>query len=328
MPRARFPAVDFHNHLGRWPSRDRRWMVADVGALLELMDSCNVASMVNLDGYWGEELEANLDRYDRAHPGRFSTFCRLDWPQATKPGGAARLEASLARSRRAGARGLKVSKELGLRWKDPRRRWLLPDDERLSPVWAAAGELGMPVLIHTADPVAFFQPVDRHNERLEELRLYPRHSVSGRRFPGFGRLIDALEAVVAANPGTTFVGAHVGCYAENLAWVSRMLSTYANFHVDISGRVAELGRQPRAARRLVLEHADRVLFGTDAFPPEAAEIAVYFRFLETADEHFPYSGADAPRQGRWAVSGLDLPDDVLRKVYRENALRILPHLGG
>jgi predicted TIM-barrel fold metal-dependent hydrolase len=204
----------------------------------------------------------------------------------------------------------------------------MPDDPRLSDVWDAAGELGLPIWIHVADPLAFFEPLDATNERIEELLEHPDWWFGDRdRFPPFERIIEALEAVVAAHPHTTFIGVHVGCYAEDLVWVGRMLETYANFNVDIAARIAELGRQPRAARKLVSAHPDRVLFGTDDFPPNRETYAIYFRFLETDDEHFPYSPDEVPPQGRWAISGLGLPDDVLRAVYAENARRLAPGIG-
>jgi predicted TIM-barrel fold metal-dependent hydrolase len=328
VARARFPAVDAHNHLGRWLSADGTW-VADVGVLLAAMDQCNVVAVVNLDGRWGDELEANLDRYDRAHPGRFATFCHVDWDVArTDPAGfGEHLAESVGRSARAGAAGVKVWKDLGLHVRDDRGELILPDDRRLAPVWEAAAGAGIPVWIHTADPMAFFDPVDETNERLEELLAHPDWSFADRRrFPAFERLMDALEALVAANPATTFVGVHVGSFAEDLGRLRRMLAAYPNFHVDVAARIAELGRQPRAAMALIESHPDRVLFGTDAFPPDAAEYAIHFRFLETADEHFAYSTDATPPQGRWAISGLDLPDDVLAKVYAGNARRLLSGL--
>jgi predicted TIM-barrel fold metal-dependent hydrolase len=236
------------------------------------------------------------------------------------------LVASLRQSAAAGAKGFKVWKDLGLHFEDSDGKLLLPDDPRLAPVWETAGELGLPILIHTADPVAFFQPIDRFNERLEELLRHPEWSFCDARFPSFRRLIDALEAIVAAHPATTFIGAHVGCYSENLQWVSRMCETYPNFNVDIGARINELGRQPRAAHDLMTRHADRVLFGTDVFPPTTERYRLYFRFLETADEYFPYQSGDTGRQGRWRMSAVDLPDDALRLVYRENARRLMPSL--
>src|SRR3954452_11407144 len=254
VPLPLVPAIDAHNHLGRWlglwddwlglhpagvvrraggaravPHRrapdasrgriggvrgaERPWSVADVGALIASLDEVGVEAIVNLDGLWGDELERNLDRYDRAHPDRFVTFCHVDLRAIGRPGfdGDALVE-SLTRSRDAGARGLKVWKDLGLGIRDESGRLVLPDDERLAPVFAAAGELGLPVLIHTGDPVAFFEPVDGRNERLEELLEKPEWSFCGPDFPTFGRLMQSLEGLLAAHPGTTFIVAHVGCH--------------------------------------------------------------------------------------------------------------------
>jgi predicted TIM-barrel fold metal-dependent hydrolase len=332
VERARFPAIDAHNHLGRWLSAwlgdpPDAWVVRDVGALLDLMEACNIRGIVNLDGRWGGELEANLERYDRAHPGRFATCCHVDWAASIASGdiGAA-AAASLRASARAGAAGVKVWKDLGLHVRDEDGELILPDDRRLIPLWEACAEEHVPVFIHTADPVAFFDPIDERNERYEQLHAHAEWSFADPSFPRFGRLIDALEGLVAANPDTTFVGVHVGGYAENLARVGAMLDAYPNYHVDIAARVAELGRQPRTTRAFVEAHADRVLFGIDEFPPAAENYAIYFRFLETADEHFPHSSEEVPLMGRWAISGLDLPDEVLRKVYAQNALRLIPTL--
>ena len=335
VERARFPAVDAHNHLGRWLSewigRPDGWTVPDVPALLELMEACNLAAIVNLDGRWGVELEANLDRYDRAYPGRFATCCHVDWSVTSAPGFGVRAAESLRASVKAGAKGLKVWKDLGLHVRDDRGELVLPDDARLAPLWEAAAELGVPVFIHTADPVAFFDPVDERNERLEQLLEHPEWSFADPSFPRFERLLEAfeaLESLVASQPDTIFVGVHFGGYAEDPAFVGRMLGAYPNYHVDVAARVAELGRQPRAVREVVIAHPDRVLFGIDEFPPAAEDYAIYLRFLETADEHFPHSSEEIPLLGRWAISGLDLPDDVLRQLEGENARRIVPGLGG
>jgi predicted TIM-barrel fold metal-dependent hydrolase len=327
---ALFPAIDAHNHLGHWlwhyvSDDPESWVVRDVGALVELMDEINMRGIVNLDGRWGEDLEANLDRYDRPHPGRFATCCHVDWDAAVASGDLGRAAAaSLHASARAGARGIKVYKDLGLKVRDECGELILPDDPRLAPLWQACAEEDIPVFIHTADPVAFFDPIDERNERYEQLLDHPDWSFADReRFPRFERLMEALEGLVAANPATTIVGVHVGGYSENLAWVGRMLDAYPNYHVDIAARVAELGRQPRATRDLILTHPDRVLFGIDEFPPQRENYTIYFRFLETEDEHFPHSTEQVPEMGRWAISGLGLPDEVLRKVYSDNALRIV-----
>lgn len=328
VDRARVPAIDAHNHLGRWLSEDGGWVVPDVDDLLELLAAVNVAAVVNLDGRWGDELESNLDRYDRAHPGRFATFCQLDWREAARPGFEGRLVASVERSAAAGARGLKVWKDLGLHVRDEHGELLLADDPRLGDVWEAAGEARLPIAIHTADPIAFFEPLDATNERLEELLENPDWSFADReRFPRFERLLDALESVVSSHPRTTFIGVHAGNCAEDLRRVDGMLQRYPNYHVDIAARIAELGRQPRAAAAFVRRHADRVLFGTDAYPPERSVYRIHFRFLETEDEHFAYDPEEeVPTQGRWAISGLGLPDDVLGSVYAANARRLIPGL--
>jgi len=321
VPRPLVPAIDIHNHLGRWLSSE--WLTPDVPALCDLMDEVGVATIVNLDGQWGDELAANIDRYDTAYPGRFATFCHLDWAALRLPDPAGALIRSLERSRAEGARGVKVWKNLGLTVTDHRGERVLPDDPRLADVFAAAGDLGLPVLIHTADPVAFFAPLDERNERLEELAAHPDWWFGGAGYPTFDRLMAALESLVAATPGTMFIAAHAGA-AEDLGWVDRMLSTYENFHIDIAGRLGELGRQPRATRRLVVEHADRVLFGSDAYPPSRAEYRTYWRFLETDDECFPYSpGRPIPPQGRWDISAIHLPPAVLAKVYAGNGRRLL-----
>jgi len=324
VPRPAVPCVDVHNHLGRWLT-DAGWMAPDVAALLDVMDRRGVDTVVNLDGRWGPELAENIARYDGAHAGRFVTFCHLDWQLLAEPGGTDRLVRSLAESHAAGARGLKVWKDLGLHHRDGDGRLVLPDDPRLAPVFATAGALGLPVLIHTADPVAFFEPLDEHNERLEELAAQPDWWFGDRRrFPTFDRLLTALERLVAAHPDTTFIGAHVGGCAEDLGRVSRLLATHPNLAVDLGGRMGELGRQPRAFRRLVVEHPRQVLFGTDAFPPSDEAYTAWFRFLETADEHFPYApGEPVPPQGRWHVSAADLPPELLPDLYAGNARRLL-----
>jgi predicted TIM-barrel fold metal-dependent hydrolase len=289
------------------------------------MDEHHVETVVNLDGMWGDELSANLERYDRSHPGRFATFCQLDWNQLGSAGGAAVLCDSLRDSARRGARGLKIWKSLGLTVCDETQRLVAPDDPSVVTVVRLAGELGLPVLIHTADPVAFFAPLDEHNERLEELVAAPDWWFGDpTRFPTFERLLDAHAALVLACPGTRIVGAHAGCAAEDLERVEHLLAHAPHYSIDIAGRMAELGRQPRRTRALIEHFPDRVLFGTDAYPATTDAFELYFRFLESVDEAFDYSPGDAiPPQGRWTVSALDLEPAQLRAIYRDNALRVL-----
>jgi predicted TIM-barrel fold metal-dependent hydrolase len=318
-----WPIVDAHNHLGR--AHTGSWSSPDVGELLATMDASGVEAVVNLDGMWGDELEANLDRYDRAHPGRFATFARWDGELFAR-GAWSELGAQVHDAFDRGAKGLKVWKDLGLHLRDARGDLVMPDDVRLDPVWDSVAGAGVPVTIHVGDPVAFFEPLDGTNERLEELLENPDWWFGDRdRFPSFDRIVEALEALIARRPDVTWIGAHVLCDAEDLAWVDRVLDAYPNAHLDVAARIAELGRVSRAARDLIVRHADRVLFGTDAFPPGPADYAVHRRFLETADEAFPYDADpdETPTQGRWTISGLDLPTDVIESVYGGNAHRLI-----
>jgi predicted TIM-barrel fold metal-dependent hydrolase len=325
--RPRYPAIDAHNHLGQlfgggWDSRP-------VTELLDRLDEAGVETYVDLDGGWGEEmLRRHLDHFKAAAPERFQIFGGVDWPAWSERGdrfgewAAARLRAQAA----AGAQGLKIWKPLGLHVRDHLGQLVAVDDPRLEPLWATAGELDLPVMIHVADPVAFFDPLDRTNERWEELHNHPDWHFPSPPYPSFRAIVDGLAALVGRHPDTTFIGAHVGCYAENLAWVSQLLEACPNFYVDISARISELGRQPYTARRFILDHVDRVLFGTDA-GPDLKTYRIYYRFLETDDEYFDYDPGEVPGQGRWRIYGLHLPDDVLEKVYHLNARRVL-HLSG
>jgi predicted TIM-barrel fold metal-dependent hydrolase len=205
--------------------------------------------------------------------------------------------------------------------RDENQRLVDVDDPRLIPIWETAGVLNLPVMIHVADPVAFFDPVDATNERWEELGHHPDWAFTSPPFPSFLHIINGLDRLVSRHPKTTFIGAHVGCYAENLGWVSDMLERCPNFYIDISARIGELGRQPYTARRFFQQHQERILFGSDMGPyPEAYRII--YRFLETDDEYFNYNASLIPMQGRWHVHGLFLPGDVLQKIYFDNAARI------
>ena len=324
VPRARVPAIDIHNHLGRWLG-DGEWMIADVTTLLTVMDDHGVETIVNLDGMWGDELDANLDRYDRAHPGRFLTFCQLDWALLAHADGERMLRDSLDDSAKRGARGLKVWKNLGLTVRDAAGSLVLPDDDRVVRLLAHAGELGLPVLIHVADPKAFFAPLDAHNERLDELQQEKDWWFGDtRQHPTFDRLLDALATLVIATPGTRYIGAHGGCAAEDLDRVESLLAAAPNFAIDIAGRLAELGRQPRRFRELIERFPDRVLFGTDIYPITADQYELHFRFLESNDEAFEYAPeSPIPPQGRWTISALHLPLEHLAAIYRDNARRVL-----
>ena len=319
--------IDAHNHLGRWLTGDGSWMTPDVAALLDTMDAAGVDTIVNLDGRWGGELQQNLARYDRAHPGRFVTFCHVDWSQLAVddagPTCVDRLTTQLQQSADAGARGVKVWKDLGLQIRDATGSLIAPDDPRVVTVLRAAGDLGLPVLIHTADPVAFFEPLTRDNERWDELQVHPEWWFGGPGLPSFDELIASLDRLIASCPGTTFVGAHAGCWAEDLDEVGEMLARHPNWTIDIAGRIGELGRRPLAFRSLVERFPDRVLFGTDCFPITEADYARHRRFLETSDVGFDYSGEPTPPQGNWTIDGAAIPPSLLPAIYEGNACRIL-----
>jgi predicted TIM-barrel fold metal-dependent hydrolase len=318
--RAKYPAIDAHNHL---PVDHPRMQEADIAHLVGEMDLLNVQAIVNLSGGTGETLQRNLDGLDHAYPGRFVTFCNVDWTGVGSPGWTERAVTALRQDIAVGARGLKVFKSLGLTVRDTAGQLVMPDDPHLADIWAAAGALGVPVLIHSADPVAFFRPLDRFNERWDELQRRPEWSFYGPEFPAFEELIASLYRLIEAHPETAFITAHVGCYPENLAFVSEMMDRYPNMVTDFSARIAELGRAPYSARDWFLTYADRIVFGTDA-TPLVPMYQTHFRFLETKDEYFDYApGAAIPPQGRWRIYGLYLPDDVLQKVYHDNAAALL-----
>ena len=295
--------IDVHAHLGRWLTNDGSWMEPDLEALVSLLDRHQVVRVVNLDGRWGNELKANLDRYDRAFPGRFSTFCQLDWRLLKDRRSGAALAEHLVESAGLGAKGLKVWKDLGLHLQRE-GRLVLPDDAVLDPVWAEAGRLGLPVLIHVGDPAAFFRPVDECNERLDELLAHPRYSLAHLGTRHFERLLHALDTVVGRHPATTFIGAHVGCCAENLTWVGSMLDRHPNFNIDIAGRAAELGRQPRAAARFDLYAPRPRPLRYRRFPPQRGRLR----------DLFP-----APRVRRRGLRILDTGTTPARPVARVGA---------
>jgi predicted TIM-barrel fold metal-dependent hydrolase len=323
VEKPRSPVIDAHNHLAE--PFGGGWDKKPLSELLDLLDEADVTHYVDLDGGWGEDiLNAHLDHFKAKAPERFQIFGGVDWSQWKDKGNrfpewaAGRLKVQKER----GAQGLKIWKGFGLHVHDQNGELVSVDDPRLVPLWETAGELGLPVVIHVADPVAFFDPVDEMNERWEELGEHPDWAFTSPPFPSFMSIMEGLANLVAGHPNTTFIGAHVGCYAENLSWVGALLDRCPNFYVDISARLGELGRQPYTARRFFIQYADRILFGSD-MGPDLDAYRICYRFLETDDEYFNYNTGDIPQQGRWHVHGLYLPDDVLKKVYHENAHRLL-----
>lgn len=339
--RARFPVIDIHTHLS-WAAKsekgvslvgDRNFIVPPA-ELLAVMDRKNLRTMVNLTGGYGEGLRQSVARYDKTHPGRFLTFTEPMWARASEPGYSKAQGEAIQQAKRDGARGVKVLKTLGLYLRDNITTGSLikVDDRRFDSLWDACGSLNLPIAIHVSDPAAFFLPTDRFNERFEELNNHPDWSFHGPGFPSNAQLLEARNRVFARHPKTKFITLHVGNFAENLAHVSESLDRYPNMHVEIGARIGELGRQPRASRKFFDKYQDRILFGTDAVPrgdeyPQQVFgdrlYEIYFRFLETEDEYFDYAPAKVPPQGRWRIYGLGLPETILRKVYHENAARLL-----
>ncbi|MCL4529961.1 MAG: amidohydrolase family protein [Chloroflexi bacterium] len=323
VDKPRFPVIDAHNHLkepfgGGWDKKP-------LSELLDRLDEAGVTHFIDLDGGWGEEiLFAHLKYFKEAAPERFQIFGGMDWSRWEGMGnGFPEWAASRLKVQKdAGAQGLKIWKEFGLRVKDDKGQVVKVDDARLDPIWETAAQLGLPVLIHVADPVAFFDPIDEMNERWEELGQHPDWAFTSPPFPSFLVIIDGLKNIVMRHPRTTFIGAHVGCYGENLNWVGQMLDDCQNYYIDISARIGELGRQPYTARKFFIRYQDRILFGLD-MGPDLDAYRLSYRFLETDDEYFNYNVGEIPQQGRWYVHGLYLPDDVLKKVYLENAKRVL-----
>ena len=317
VDRFRFPAIDAHNHLGGLATPD------DVTRLVEMMDACNLRAMFDLDGNAGRPLADTLRLLPEAHPGRFVVLTVIPWQEALAEGGdfGARLTAHLEDAVRQGAAGLKIHKTLGLTLRDAAGRLLMPHDPRIAPVFDKCAELGVPCLFHVADPRVFFRPLDRFNERYEELVANPDWHFHGPEFPPYEALMESQERLVEAPPATVFQSAHVASASEDLAYVSRLLDRYRNLHVDISARIAELGRQPRAARDFFLRYPDRILYATDQTPVAPVQ-RVHARFLETLDEYIPYCPWEKPGEGRWQIYGVGLPDDVLEKVYCRNAERL------
>jgi predicted TIM-barrel fold metal-dependent hydrolase len=309
LERARFPVIDYHNHLDALDPVD----------VLRVMDACGIERMVNITMKTGDEAIRMIHKWGSVDAGRFTTIGWMDWSDVAADNFVAVTLDRLERLVEHGARGIKFWKDLGLTVRDGKGELLRVDDERLAPIFDKAAELGIPVMFHIADPDAFFLPIDARNERFEELAAHPDWGFHGSQFSKT-ELLDQRDRVIARHPKTTFVAAHVAECGENLGRAAKLLENHPNVLLDISARASELGRQPYSSRALFLRFPDRILFGADLVPEESM-YRLYFRFLETADEYFDYP-SHASRQGRWQIQGIYLPEDVLRKVYRDNALRL------
>jgi predicted TIM-barrel fold metal-dependent hydrolase len=341
VARARFPVIDVHTHLS-WAAQggggvfrgEAMKFLATPQELLEVMDRKNVQTMVNLTGGTGAGLVHTIEHFEKAAPGRFITFTEPSWARLNEPGYPQKQADEIERAKAAGARGVKVLKTLGLFLREQITKGPLVkiDDPRFDPMWDACGRLGMPVAIHVSDPEAFFLPIDRFNERYDELGHHPDWSFHGKDYPSNAEIMAARNRMFARHPKTQFIVLHVGNDAENLAFVSENLDRFPNTVVEMGARLGELGRQPRASRKFFDRYQDRILFGTDAVPKgyETPQqifgdklYEIYYRFLETEDEYFDYAPAPIPPQGRWRIYGIGLPEAILKAVYHDNAARVL-----
>jgi predicted TIM-barrel fold metal-dependent hydrolase len=341
VEKSRYPVIDIHTHLSIRAKDvngvgigEKMDFLATPETLLPVMDRRNIKILVNLTGGSGKGLEEILHRFDKTHPDRFITFTEPTCDHSNQPGYPKFQADEIEKAHRAGARGLKILKTLGLYLRENVTDGHLVkiDDPRFDPMWEACGARGMPVAIHVSDPEAFFLPTDGTNERFEELNNHSDWSFHGKDFPSNMELLEARNRMIAKHPKTQFIVLHVGNDAENLPYVSECMDRFPNMTVEIAARIGELGRQPRMSRKFFDKYQDRILFGTDAVPngtdtpqqiygDELYEI--YYRFLETEDEYFDYAPAPVPPQGRWRIYGIGLPDNILKKVYNENAARLL-----
>ena len=319
IDKPKFPVIDIHCHWSLKQSPE---------ALLKAMDRLGIEKAVNLSGGFGDEAFELLKTFHGASPERLYILVNLDFSQIDAPDWSATQVKFLEDARAQGAAGLKLFKNFGLTTKDQHGRVVPVDDARLDPIWQACGRLKMPVLIHSADPTAFFKPVDRNNERWMQLKRHPSWSFYGPEFPTYDEVLEQHNRMIARHPDTVFISAHLANTGENLPRLSKMLDDLPNLYVDISGRVPELGRQPYSARKFLIDYQDRVMFGTDRYPgrPDQPREKLYYRFLETDDEYFNYYDHPFPTEGEWKIYGVFLPDDALRKIYADNARRALEGL--
>ncbi|MCE2423159.1 MAG: amidohydrolase family protein [Gemmatimonadetes bacterium] len=313
LGRARYPFIDVHLHLDGTASRE------ELAELVAGMDSINLQVGVNLSGGTGDLLAAQIRGFEEAAPGRIVVFANVDFTGVGTPGFGERAAAQLESDFQIGARGLKIFKDLGMYVEDVSGQRVGVDDPRLDPIWEKAGELGMPVLIHTADPAEFWAPMDQHNERWLELRERPRRKQEAP--PTWEELIGEQMNLFRRHPNTHFIAAHLGWMGNDLARLGSLLDEIPNMHTELGAVIYEPGRQPRFAREFFIKYQDRILMGKDRWDP--GEYSTYFRVLETDDEYFPYY---RKYHAFWRMYGLDLPDEVLRKVYFENALKLVPGL--
>ena len=314
VKRAKYPFIDVHNHQHGLTPESVDKLVAD-------MDSINLRIMVNLSGGFGERLKENVAILKSRYKDRFVVFANMDFSGIDDPDYPQKVANQLEQDLKNGAQGLKIFKNFGMDLKDTKGQRIHVDDPRFEKVWEVCAKWKVPVLIHTGEPWSFFQPQDRLNERWLELKQFPQRARPPNRYPTWETLMAEQHHLFASHPKTIFINAHLGWLGGNLAELGRLMDQMPNMYTEIGAVLAELGRQPRFARQWFIQHQDRVLFGKDIWEP--TEYYCYFRVLETADEYFDYY---RKRHAFWKMYGLDLPDEVLKKLYYKNALRVIPGL--
>ena len=314
VTKSKFPFIDVHSHQSNMPTMD-------LAGLIREMDRMNMKVMVNLSGQSGNNLERSVKNVKENFPKRFIVFANVDFSKVGEEGWGEKAAKQLEDDVKNGANGLKIFKSLGFSAKDINGKRITVDDSRLDPVWKKAGELKIPILIHTADPKSFWDPMDDKNERWLELATHDRRKRSDTDPAPWQQLIDEQHRMFKKHPNTTFINAHFGWYANDLAKLGQLLDEMPNMNIEFGAVIAELGRQPKAAKKFFEKYQDRILFGKDSWAPD--EYATYFRVLETEDEYFPYH---KKYHAFWAMYGLGLPDPILKKVYYKNALRIIPNI--
>jgi len=314
--KAKFPFIDVHNH--QWGNRMSPGNQKD---LINEMNKLNMQVMVNLSGGNGNSLKKMAEDVRENNPKRFIIFANVEFDGVGKNGWTEKAVKQLEEDVKNGANGLKVFKNLGFSVKDADGKLVAIDDPRLDPIWAKCGELKIPVLIHTADPKPFWDEEDEHNERWLEIKTHPERKRSATNPAPWETLIEQQHRMFLKHPETTFIAAHFGWYANNLGKLDSLLTQMPNVVIEFGAVIAELGRQPKAAKQFFTKYQDRILFGKDSWVPE--EYATYFRVLETEDEYFPYH---KKYHAFWRMYGMGLPDDILKKVYYKNALRIVPNI--
>jgi uncharacterized protein len=313
VTRAKYPFIDVHNH------QNSQMPVAQLDKLVKDMDGINLQVMVNLSGGYGDSLEKGVANMKGHYKNRFVVFANIDFTNIDAPGYSQRAATQLERDVHNGAQGLKIFKNFGMDVKDSRGQRIHVDDPRFDELFETCGRLKIPVLIHTAEPWSFFQPMDQYNERWLELKTHPGRARPPDKNPSWETLMGEQHNLFARHPNTIFIAAHLGWLGNNLAELGRLLDRLPNVNTEIAAVLYELGRQPRFAREWLIKYQDRVMFGKDVW--NAQEYYTYFRVLETADEYFDYY---RKYHAFWQMYGLDLPDDVLKKLYYKNALRIIP----